>query len=556
MRPASIAALGLVALLGASFVATFGPASYAVGQAAATSTTCTPTTSPFLVTGAAWGSQSSPFGAAPGDLDVPLTVTLLYTGSCALTAASFQLTLPQPFTAVGGSNRTTTYEVNVGTDQILAETYHVSIGAGAQPGSYALPMYIGYNTTEFFGIFFQSVSVTVSMEGSVALAFSANTTTLSPGEVNNITLSISNQGTGGATSVSTTLTAPSEIGVLTRVPTVQSILPGSTSSQLLQVYVPATLAGSAFSLTVAATYYDAYSMAATASQTLGFSVSQLGMPSVALVQANATLTVGTQSEVTFTLTNTGDVPIYAPSFALTTSSPVVVTGIHATDPELTLQPGQSIKYGAMVGSSPSSTPGIYGGSATVTYLDDNGVQHDQAFPAGFLVRGSVQLLFQDVTVSQAATSLTVSGSLLNEGNANAYYAQVSGRIGGAPAQNDSTYVGEIDPNTPTPFTVTISFPAPGRAQQDVPVVLTVAYKDSFGTVSNSTSSVDTNLESAGEIALGSSTATGGSGASGGGLVTIVSYSIIILIAVVVVAAAVFIRRNRSSGKPSSGDKVI
>lgn len=557
MKSASIVALAIVSLLGVSAVVTFGPASYAAGAATSTSN-CVPSADPFVVTGAGWGTQSEPMSAGPGGIAVPMTATLLYTGGCAITAASFELKLAQPFTTPDGSNATTTFEVSVGNDAVLAETYHLDIATDAALATYTFSLYVGYNTTDYSGIFFQSVNFTLSLKGTPKLGFAGGPTALAPGKVNDLAISIANTGSGTASSISTTIGSSSQVGILSQIPFIQTLAPGSMVNESVKVFVPQALSGSAVTLSITSSYYDPYSFEETTSGSLGFSVpeSPPDSLSMSLVQLNDTSTVGGQARLAFILTNSGGSAIYSPVFSVVASSPVVVTGSAAVNYQQALQPGQTIEYYVTVGSSPSSTAGIYGGTATLTYSDIGGVQHSQAFPVGFVLKGSIEFVFQDVAFSQTATAVTITGSLLNEGNANAYYAQVSGRVGNAPPQNSSAYVGEIDPNTPNPFTVTVSLPAPGRAQQNVPVVLTVTYRDSFGKVSNFTSSRSTNLESAEQLALGSATTTSGSGSSGGGLVTIVSYSVVALIVVVVAGAAIFVRKKRVSATPPKEDKVI
>lgn len=544
-------------LLGATF---YGSVSYAIGAPAATSTTaCVPAAEPFLVTGATWGTPTSPVSAGPGDQNDPLTVTLLYAGGCALTAAGFELTLTQPFAAVDGLNQSTTYEVNVATEATLTETYYVDIGANASLQTYTLPLYIGYNTSDFAGIFSQSTNVTISLKGSAKIDLAASAAAaFTPGTINNFTLSISNEGTGTATSVSTTVTGPSQVSILNQPSTVKALEPGGTISQQIQVYVPSSMSGSALSLTVTSNYLDPYSAAGSASRVFGFVVSltqSLPPLSVGLTQVNDSTVVGTESNFAFILKNLGEGAIYSPAFSLTASSPMVVTNSSGVGFVSQLQPGQTAAFSVVVGSSPSATPGIYQGTVTITYADANGGQHTQTFPVGFVLLGQVQFVVQDAIVSQTTTSVTVSGSLLNEGATDAYYAQVSGHVGREQAQN-STYVGEVDPNTPTPFTLTLSYPAPSSPQTGVQIMLTVTYRDSFGNTANYTTPVTANLQSVTQLLIGSISTTSGSTSSGGDLLTLVSYAFIAVIIIAVAGAAIYIRKTRSSAKPAKEDKVI
>lgn len=555
MKLQQVLSLTVVALLAALAFISIGGISYALG-AASTTTICNPGNSPFVVTGVSWGTQGSPQSSGPGEQDVPLTVGLLYTGTCELTAASFELSLPQPLTAADGSNQTTTYNVSVESDTILAETYQVNIGASAHLGTYTIPLYIGYNTTYYAGIFFQSINVTVSLNGSVKLGYSVNTTSLVPGKVNNLTVSISNAGTGIASVISTIIEAPSQVGVLDQLPTIQSLSPGTTVEDPLQLFVPSGLTGSAVTLSFTASYYDAYSLTETTSQSVGLVVQQTpeNTLSLLLTQVNDTTVAGTQSRLAVTLTNGGGSPIYSPSLSVESSSPVIILQTDPINYQPTLQPGASINYYVTVGSSPDSTPGIYGSTVTVTYSDSGGEAHAQTFPIGFVVEGTIHFVFQGVAVSQSTTGLAVSGSLLNEGSTDSYYVGISGWVGSA-SQNQSSYVGEVDTDTPTPFTLTIPFSAPSAPRSGVLVTLSVSYQDSFGTVSTTVTTVKTNVESASQLALSSGASTSSS-SSGSDLVTLVSYSVIVIIVAAAVGGVLLVRRQRSSTRAEKEDRVI
>lgn len=557
MRAASALTLAAVVLLGVFAFSSLVTSSYAAGGGApaTTSTECVPASDPFVVTAAAWGTQTSAFSAGPGDLDVPLTVTLLYTGGCALTGASFELELSQPFAASDGSNTTTTYEVNTATDSILSETYYLNIAANAALETYHLPVYIGYNTSNFAGVFFESANFSIALRGSVSLLISANTTNLVPGRLNSLTVTIANEGTGQATSVSTSVQTSSQVGVLDQIPEIQTLGPDSTSVQMLEVFVPSTMSGSALDLTFTTSYYDAYITPATSTQVLGFSVltPQADTSSLGVSVVNDTSIIGAQTSLEFILENEGESTVYTPSLSVSSTTPVVM-GVSPSNYTSALPPGGSIAYTVTVESGPSTTSGVYSGTITLTYSDAGGTQHTQTLPVGFVVVGAAQFVLQDVTVSQTATSITVSGSILNEGSGTAYYAQVAGAVGSGSSPSEPSYIGEIDVNTPTPFTLSIPYPAPSSPRNGAVISLTFTYKNSFGTAASYAGSASANLESEAQLAFSSETSSGSSGSTGGALVAIVSYIVVIVIIAAVVGSALYIRRKRP--KDESEGKVI
>ena len=776
-----------------------GTSVYAAGPSASASSTtslCQPTANPFVVTGSGWGLSGSPVSVSPGDDDVPMTVTLLYSGPCTATSASFELSLPQSFTTTSGANQSVTYEVDLAPYSAISETYYLDVSAGAAPGTYDIPLEIGFNTSSFTGLFFQSTQATIVLRGSVTVSFGSSVTSLYPGTTNNLTLSITNLGSGTATSVTPTVTSGSQVAILNQLSRIANLPANSTDTESLQVYVPSSLAGSAVSLLLSATYYDAYSTSRSVSQSLGFSISTTPYPSplvlststtsltagevnnvtfalfnqgggntsgisvevsvpsqvvvlnqpsslqvlepgsrsahvvevfvpsalsgsalsitftvsyedslgvgrsstqtlgflvqstepaepfvvqevawgtsnispqpgdknvpllvdvqylgtetataleatltlpdgftdqdshstavayvssvnpdqvaqiefyldlgsflvagnysfpvsltwatsasahqteafavspsavgeqagsggvtLSLSQSNDSVVAGTTSSTSFVLENAGTESIFSPVVSLTVSSPLVVMSNPMTAVQSVLRPGQSADFSEQVASSPSASLGVYGGTLTVTYTDLSGTQHSQTFSVGFVLTGTVEMVLQDVTVSQASSSVTVSGSILNEGTASAYYASVSGTINHSATGNESAdYIGEVDPNTPTPFSVTIPYPAPTNSQQAAQVTINVAYKNVFGKGATAESSTTASLESATQLFLSSATVSSGSGGSGGGrLVTIVSFALIAVLVIAAVVGIIVVRRTRSGTKPKKEERVI
>ncbi len=786
-------------------IALLGSAIYtspsASAAAASTTTICMPTASPFITTDVSWGTGPSQPGPGPGSLDAPLTLALIYTGPCAATAVSFKLNLSAPFYGTAGTPNLTDYAVNVATDSALSETYYVDVSSNASLGIYTFPLYIGYNTSTYTGLFSQTLKVGVSLNGIPSLNFSPSSHYLYAGQINRLTVATSNNGTGNAVSIDPVVSSPTQLSNLNSLSPISLLVPGAINVQTLQIFVPSSMAGSATSLTIAAAYYDSYSVSSSTSQTVGFYVTsaepatpfqvmgvtwgsadsspqpgdqnvplvatfqytgsasvndlsavivlpigylgagggrtatafsptvapggtvqitfyldiernatlgtvfapieidsvtstgsslnqttevlipkisnelspfalqtaewgasnpspQPGDSNVALVvtlqyegatvltevQATATLPSGVTSQsggssaaaylgavalyqsvqltfylnladsvspgsysfalslnyssafasgrgqiitvappalgqrpsgagasvsvaqlndsvsdgasssLSFRLTNSGTETIYSPALSVTASSPLIVLG-SSPSPDSSLAPGQSETLTAVLSASPTATPGIYSGSVSVTFLDPAGSQHSQAFPAGFVLAGTVKFVVQDESVTQSSSGLTVSGSLLNEGGTPAYYAQVTGSVEGFAHSNATAYyVGEIDPNTPQSFTLTVPLAAPASARSAT-VLLGVNYQDSFGNNKSIGMSSNTELQSAQQLAGGTvSTATAAS--SGGNLVSIVFLVVVAAIVVVGVAGAVMVRRRRAVQSPRKEKKVI
>ncbi len=106
--------------------------------------------------------------------------------------------------------------------------------------------------------------------------------------------------------------------------------------------------------------------------------------------------------------------------------------------------------------------------------------------ASFLVRGWIDLQAYEITVDPNPTlpgsEITISGNLLNRGVISAMYANVSA----VPAQPlvagsiKPTYVGQVDPNAPAPFSLT-ALVDPDTEAGNYSITIQVFYRDDLQT---------------------------------------------------------------------------
>jgi hypothetical protein len=104
----------------------------------------------------------------------------------------------------------------------------------------------------------------------------------------------------------------------------------------------------------------------------------------------------------------------------------------------------------------------------------------------FLIRGWIDIKVYEITLSPdyalPGTEITISGNLLNRGVIAAMYANVT-VDGEAPLVRESvkpTYVGQVDPNAPAPFSVTAIID-PDAAEGTYSISIVVYYRDDLQT---------------------------------------------------------------------------
>jgi hypothetical protein len=320
------------------------------------------------------------------------------------------------------------------------------------------------------------------------------------------------------------------------------IAPGSSIKYDAIVTTTSGSSGGSYSGTLTITYNDQQGNTYSESVPVTFLVA-VPIRQVSETSLSADVAVGIPSRVAFQISNTGNVEIYSPVVTLTVPSGLSVTANSTyARTGLGLAPGQRLVYYANVTSGPKTSEGSYTGTLLVSYTDQYGNQYSQTFSPGLVVVGSIELVVQSLTAAQAsATTMTVSGTLLNEGQGSAFYLQVTGSV--QRGQTGSGYVGEVDPNTPVPFSITIPSSASASSGSQRNLTLVATYQNDYGQSLEYKHVFQVEL---GASSLGSSLGSGT--ASGSGANTLVEdllrYAVAVVIVVAIAASALYIRRNR------------
>jgi len=379
------------------------------------------------------------------------------------------------------------------------------------------------------------------------------------GKVNTIPLKLVNNGTQAVTYIASTASVgtittstvgsatTSQLGsILAQFPSMRSLAAGSSVKGNLTIYIPASAAGASLPISFSTNYVDSYGDNQTATQTLDFFVS--GTPvttsgdTIAVSAVKNAVTVGTMSPVSLMIKDTGSSPLYSPTVSLAVSSPLVVMQNSSVSmPGTVVNPGGTLSYGASLASATSAALGYYTGTLTINFQDQFGNSVTQNVPVGFTLQSYIELVVQSPTVAQSNNTIVVSGSLLNEGFSSAYYASVSAALGTAkPSSTASYYAGEVDPNTPVPFSVTIPYTSRSRTNQPSSVTLALSYQDSLGASKQSSISVPVTLSSGSQP----SSTTSATSSSSQNIVVYIEYAIVAVLVAVVIVGTVFVRRSR------------
>ena len=386
----------------------------AVPNAAATSGTY------FVNTiGTSWNSAGSAVAAAPGDQGLDLTVTFQfeYPGIASSVQAILQLT--PGFSLYDGSNSTfASVTQTIPKGEVFQLTFEsISLASNLKLGSYALPLELwAYSGAGL--LFSQNSNVTAKVQGKPQLSFSTPDKSLTPGQVNQVELVVTNKGTGNATDISTTVTSSASVSVLSMLPEIKILAANASTTQTLDVYAPPSSAGSSVTLTFNAEYTDTTGASLTVSQALGMFVAVASTVSpVELAVEPTYLQAGATNNLTITISNMGASTIDGLSIAVAASATVSV--LNALREINALSANASTTQTLDVYAPPSSAGSPVTLTLDSTYTNSAGTTLTASQALGMFVAESSSLSPVGLTVSptylQAGATNNLTITIFNTG---------------------------------------------------------------------------------------------------------------------------------------------
>lgn len=398
----------------------------------------------------------------------------------------------------------------------------------------------------------QTIAAFASQAPQPKLQYVTSGQTVIPGRTNNVNVTLINTGNVPLREISTTFSTQSQyVSVTSSFPYVQVLNPGQSVNSTIGIYAAPSSSNSAFSITVSSSFIQSNGVSGASTQTLGFSTSSYVSPISIQVKSLVTnLSVGQSSLVSFEIQNPGNLPVNSPTVDLSASGPLVVNANSSfTAPGYVIPAGGSMKFYATLSSSPSATPGSYSGQLTINVLEPDGNSYQNSFDVGFTLYGTIDLVVQGATVTQDGSNFTITGTLLNEGTSSAYYTYVTAGVNSGP-MGPPAYVGEVDPNTPLPFSVTTNA-ASSQSIANAQVLFLFSFKNSFGT--NRTTSPPS---LSAPVSSGVTSTTTTNTRPNGGTLGLISVLIIVVVILLVVLGIIALRRRGSSKDKNRKSQVV
>ncbi len=278
--------------------------SFGVVNAACTN----PSGSGIKITGVQWGNSTRPVAAGPGSVDVPLTVSMeVFGNSCALSNIQGTLELYGGLSNFNGSSISRSFIPNENAYSIFNMVFNLDISKNLSVGqntTLTYPLYVAWNYTENgTERYTQQLSLNVPFRGAPQLVFNISNPYLTAGQDSNVTIQVSNKGTGTAYNIQVPVSS-STLNFISQPKTIAELAPGEIANVSFSAYVPPTLGGSEVNVNFRQSYIDPYGYNESNSSTDQLYVLQ-NQGTVRISASNETIYSGLINNVSIIIDNSG-----------------------------------------------------------------------------------------------------------------------------------------------------------------------------------------------------------------------------------------------------------
>jgi len=437
-----------------------------------------------------WGTDQ-PIEVSPGDV-ATLTVVLRYEKSWSFRNLKAVLSLPEGFEAVGGNNESVTYYSGaVSMGSLLKLGFPIFISPNVEIGSYQANLTLEYYVSKHL-IPEEELEVTFEVTGKPSIDVNAVNNGLYEGK-QEILIILSNRGDAAAHNLKIKEAYSSTASVELRNATyIGDLKPGDNVTVSLSLFIPTGLSGKIVSLTVEGSYLGPTNVAYLFSETLKLPVkpSSLRLP-LRLTLDPRELTIGKNSKVYIDLMNTGSHNLSDIRLTLTPDNILKIFGptilyIDRLASEENVRVETEVYVPATTAAPTASL------TLTVTYFDEDlWTSRSETYRLSILLRGFIVLSLTDVAVIPSTPSpggpFSITITVTNIGTSTAYATYAMPVIEGLPLSTfgpKSVYIGNIEVNLPTTFTINLQLG--NTTEKNITLPITLSYMDNLRTAHNVT----------------------------------------------------------------------
>lgn len=445
---------------------------------------------PFTLIQVYWG-ELQPTEASPGNIET-LTVILRYELDYTFSDLIGRLQLPDGFEAVGsGEAVTVQYTGVISAGSLVTLAFPVFISEEVNLGGYTAQLDLEYRRSRYV-LSEDRVAIPFDVTGKPKIRIASVEENVYEGK-QTIGIEFWNDGDAVAENIevqgamaggaSTEFVGSLQLGALE---------PGDAVIAPLEVIIPQGTHGSIITVTVDVHYLGPTSVLYPGSEELQLLVKPNLIRPLRIDLAPHELTIGKHNLVTVTLTNAENHTLSNVEFTLSPDANLKILSDQAVFTYDVISPKDSVQVSLEI-YVPSS---VMSPTASLTLLasyfdEERWLEQQESYTLNFLLRGLIEITVTDQVVIPAepriGSPFSATITITNIGTSAAYAADASPALENVPIKPfgpQSVYIGNIELNLPTTFTINLQLENTTEAEFLLPVTLT--YMDNLRTAYNLT----------------------------------------------------------------------
>lgn len=471
----------------------------------------------FVLVKTYWGTNR-PIEVSPGDV-ATLTIVLRYDVTIAFRNLEANLSLPAGFEAIGEFNASTYYAPSIAQGELsLVELgfpvfITLDVGAGNYTAVLDLEYYISGRPNEIIQ-YEDELEIPFEVTGKPGIGAKILGDDVREGK-QQVLIEMSNDGDALAKNLEIVRVYSGSASVeLEEDEFLGNLDPGDTAEVPLDVFVPTGMKGRILPLTVEARYLGPRNVVYVFSETLQLPVKASSpVPPLELSLDARELSIGESSKVHIDLVNHESHSVSEIKLTLSPDNILKIFGPTVVYIDR-LGPGESERIEAEIYVPSTAMVPTATLVATVTYFDEGlWVSESETQQLSLLLRGLIEMLLTDFVVipetPRPESPFSITMTVTNIGTSTARAAYAVPQLEGLPLSifgSRSTYIGNIQTNLPTTFTVNLQ--VDNTTETTIVLPITLSYMDNLRSTYNVTFNIPVPVDQTSEPTQPSGTSSG------------------------------------------------
>ena len=461
----------------------------------------------IVLVDAFWGSDNNKINVEPGDKGVGLTIVIQNRDTGPISGIQGTLVLTNPFTTTNNNFISSSFGNVVSSGSTTSAEFLININDDATLGTYTISIDLSYLDKDSI-LRSDSVLFSINIEGVSDIDINLDENVFFIGTLNDLVIDIDNIGSAPVYSLKVLLSYSNSQGFLSTAEgdterKIGLLESGDLKSLTFKTYVSPTAQQGLYFVSITVSYRTANGELYQEIQEIGIVVKEdCSAPNmvwllpacwsspISIEVPDNILQSGRVTKSDIIIQNIDDEPISnlvldLQFISVQNSFPIFLNSGSSTWKFDRLDSLESVTISPDIFTSLSFTDSSFPIQISISYLDINGIHHDEIRQMGFTIRGNIDIKSSSVTFSPtiipSGGNASFIGSILNIGDKEAQFLTLSIAPSNSILTNSEStqYIGEVDPDSLVPFSLKFQV-SESSPNGQIPIELVISYDDSYG----------------------------------------------------------------------------